>query len=130
MASPPPNGPKCLAWFGLFLCLVIPSMAQVKKYAGVTGLLAHPLVAIAGLWGIARWRPQLTEREALILAAVTFALLGLVFAVLFPLANSGVYGPGSDTDEAYDIAVRELFHGRYHYHQRTYLGNLIHSMPG
>jgi hypothetical protein len=53
-----------------------------------------------------------------------------IFAVGFPVANSGLYGPGSDTDEAYDFAVREMLDGNYPYYAATYLGNAVHHLPG
>lgn len=52
------------------------------------------------------------------------------FAVVYPIANSGIVGGGSDGDEALNIATRELLHGRYPYYPMTYLGNPISPLPG
>jgi len=61
---------------------------------------------------------------------VTVVLLAAAFAVVYPLANSGVIGPGSDRDEALNIATTELLEGRYPYYPKTYFGLPISPMPG
>jgi hypothetical protein len=62
--------------------------------------------------------------------AATFLLLLVIFFVVYPIANSGILGVGSDRDEALNIATTELLKGHYPYYSRTYVGNLISPLPG
>ena len=65
------------------------------------------------------------------LGVVALALFLVVsFAVLYPLAKSGIYGPGSDRDDALTRACAALRSGRYPYSTLTYLNNPISPMPG
>jgi hypothetical protein len=59
-------------------------------------------------------------------------LLGLLvaFVIVYPVANSGLMGGGSDRDEALNIAVAELVHWRYPYYNKTYLEGPISPLPG
>jgi len=50
--------------------------------------------------------------------------------VLFPIAKSGLVGPGSDRDDALNVTLRALLHGNYPYYTLTYLGNPPTPMPG
>jgi hypothetical protein len=68
------------------------------------------------------------------------AAIGLLFLVTFPIVNSGVFGGGSDRDEALNIAVTALLEGRYPYAEVTIMtglpqqvgldGNPISPLPG
>jgi hypothetical protein len=64
------------------------------------------------------------------MAVVAWAGLLAVFMVVYPIANAGVVGGGTDRDEALNIAVRELLAGRYPYYPRTYLNAPISPLPG
>lgn len=115
--------------------MTVPSLEVMRRYTGVAGMFAYAVAVPAALAALRRWvlpvlRALLGDRAAAWLAVLT--LLGLVagFAVLFPLANSGRFGPGSDTYEAYDAAVGALVAGHDPYYPLTYLGNRIHHMPG
>src|SRR5206468_5533158 len=77
-----------------------------------------------------RLRWQLNEREALWFSIATFAGLGVIFAIGYPIANTHIPGMGSDDDDAMNIAVLELLNGHFFYYVRTYLDNLIHHLPG
>jgi hypothetical protein len=78
------------------------------------------------------WNPRLSSvvqrfGPLLVLGA---ALTTACFVVaVYPIANSGFYGGGSDADDALDIAVRALLAGHYPYYERTYLGGEIAPMP-
>ena len=39
-------------------------------------------------------------------------------------------GKGSDADDALNLAVNELLHGRYPFYARTYLDNPVANLPG
>ncbi|HTQ99033.1 MAG TPA: hypothetical protein VMH83_03545 [Candidatus Acidoferrum sp.] len=118
----------------LLAALAIPSLDIVHKYTGLVGLLLfipYVLILIVLSERASVWL-QPPQRRAWCNWLGAAALLGIVvlFAVLFPIANVHVPDHGSDTDEAYDLAVRALLDGRYPYYDLTYLGNRIHHLPG
>src|SRR6202140_3451107 len=126
---------KVRTFAGLALCLVVPSCGVIQKYLGNIGLLIYLVAAPAILWLVYRYRLQifflrLLERQAQLIAAVTFVALIAVFALVFPRANVHVAGRGSDADDALNLAVGELLHGRYPYYLQTYLQNSIANLPG
>jgi hypothetical protein len=122
---------------GFSLSLLIPSTAVVERYLGVTGVAGYVVVASLGLllfvkvrYSLARFASTVTGRQVIWLAVVSLLLLLIVFPLVYPVADSGVVGGGSDNDDALDMATRELLHGRYPYYPRTYLGNLPAQLPG
>ena len=126
---------KVRTFAGLAFCLVIPSCGVIQKYFGNIGLLIYLVAATAILWLVFRYLlelvlSRLSERQAQFLAAVTFVALIAVFALVFPRANVHVAGRGSDADDALNLAVGELLHGRYPYYVQTYLQNSIANFPG
>ena len=126
---------KVRTFAGLAFCLVIPSCGVIQKYFGNIGLLIYLVAATAILWLVFRYLlelvlSRLSERQAQFLAAVTFVALIAVFALVFPRANVHVAGRGSDADDALNLAVGELLHGRYPYYVQTYLQNAIANFPG
>jgi hypothetical protein len=114
----------------LWLCLVLPSVFYVQKYFGWIGVGGYLIITACTAWTLPRFRWQLTEGEALWLSIMTFTGLAVLFAIGYPIANTHISGLGSDDDDALNIAVVELINGRYPYYVRTYLGNLIHHLPG
>lgn len=120
---------------GLSLFVLLPSSQEVEKYTGVTGLVLFlTLGSIVFLLGYRAAVPvflaTITERQSLYLAIATLVILVVVFAIVYPIADSGAVGGGSDRDDALNIAARELLSGRYPYDPLTYLGNLITPLPG
>lgn len=75
-------------------------------------------------------RFELSEGTSRLLVVITLAILILTFAYLYPRANVQSGNMGSDDDDALNIAVSELWHAHYPYYARTYLGNVIHHLPG
>ncbi|WP_029010973.1 hypothetical protein [Azospirillum halopraeferens] len=66
-------------------------------------------------------------------AGLTIAWLAaaiLAFPILYAVAQSGMLGPGSDRDEALDLAIAALLRGDYPYAVRTYFGNPVTPLPG
>lgn len=106
------------AFWALAVCVIVPSLDVVLRHTGIAGVFAYTVAVPVALAALRRWvlpalRSRLSERAAAWLAAVTLlVLIGGFVAILFPLANSGRFGPGSDTNEAYDTAVRALLAGR------------------
>lgn len=126
-----------VAIVGFALSLLLPSTAVVQKYLGITGVAGYLLVASLLLllfvkvrYLLARFASKITERQILWLAALTFLVILIAFALVYPIADSGIVGGGSDNDDALDIATTELLHGRYPYYLKTYVGNLPAQLPG
>jgi hypothetical protein len=131
-ADAPLSSSRTLA--GLILSVVIPSTGVAWKYLGYPGvvvyLVAASLLMLAGrrvlFPRLMRW---LAGRD-LWPAAATLVLLCIFVAVLYPVANSGVIGGGSDRDDMVNVAAGELLRGNYPYYGTTYLGNPISLLPG
>ena len=124
-----------LPLFGLALFVLLPSSQEVEKYTGFTGMAIFlALGTVVFLFGYRAIVPVflsvVNERQSLYLAAATILMLSVVFAVVYPIADSGAVGGGSDRDDALNLASRELLAGRYPYGPLTYLGNLITPLPG
>ena len=119
-----------LKGLALCLCLVLPSLYSVQKFFGWFGAGLYVVATAGAVWALPRlyWRPN--ERQTVWLLAITFLGLVLLLAVIYPIANTHIPGKGSDADDALNIAVHELWAGRYPYYARTYLENLNHDMPG
>ena len=119
---------------GLLLALAFPSAAIVEKYFGLAGVLVYWVGVAAILYGgyhtYPRWSHLITERRAMWLAAATLLAVGILFAVIYPIANAPAPQRGSDNDDAIVLGVQALMQGRNPYQERTYLGNPVNSMLG
>jgi hypothetical protein len=126
-------GAAAARWPLAFLLWLTPSVGQLVKFAGPRGAL---LLAGAGAIGIAvvlAWAmaPPAQRRGAglrwnLLLAVALCA----AFAVVYPVAVSGLFGGGSDRADALDVTSAALLGGRLPYEPLTYLGNPPTPMPG
>jgi hypothetical protein len=119
----------------LAFSLFVPSIGAVQKYTGLAGLVGYGaavLVAlIVGDHFVFPWLLNTcTERLAIGLAIAAGVVLFAAFGTIYPIANAGVVGGGTDRDEALNIAVWELLSGRYPYYPRTYLNAPISPLPG
>jgi hypothetical protein len=72
----------------------------------------------------------ISERQSLYLATITVIALIVIFAFVYPKANTHVSGHGSDADDALNLAANELLRGRYPFYVETYLHNPIGIFPG
>jgi hypothetical protein len=122
---------------GAVLWLLIPSLAVVQKFLGIAGVVTYAtvpsLIFFAGYKrGFRAFTSRVSEKAVPWLVAATFLGLALIFLVVYPVADAGIpgVGPGSDRDEALNIATTQLLHGHYPYYDRTYLGAPITPMPG
>ncbi|MEJ7848559.1 MAG: hypothetical protein WKF92_10775 [Pyrinomonadaceae bacterium] len=125
----------CIAFLGFAVLLLIPSFDTALKYFGIPGVIAYfaagLLALLAGLKLILPlYRAKITDKYADILAIITFVLLAVIVSFVYPIANSGRFGRGSDADDALLIAGAKLLDGEFPYYLSTYLGNMISPMPG
>jgi hypothetical protein len=109
---------------GFALSLLIPSTAVLQKYLGLAGAAVCVAIASVVLWigrryVLARFASTVSNKQVLWLTAATFLLLLSVFCVVYPLAKSGIFGKGSDRNEALNLATTEFLKGRYPYYPKT-----------
>ncbi|MEQ1605760.1 MAG: hypothetical protein ABL999_12915 [Pyrinomonadaceae bacterium] len=126
---------RSLTVFGLAVFLLAPSFDTALKYFGVGGVIGYfavgTLIIFAADRFVLPWfKANVSERTANILAIVTFAVLIAFTLIVYPMANAGRFGGGSDADDALVVAVGEVLRGHYPYTPSTYLGNPISPMPG
>ncbi|CAA0104798.1 Uncharacterised protein [BD1-7 clade bacterium] len=108
----------------LYIVIAIGIWHRLFSYLSVGGHLSAPVSSRS--WWI------------IFVAAMLFIVC--LFSVIYPLATAGVFGGGSDRDEALNIAVEALFSGNLPYREVTYVpgkphelgldGNPISPMPG
>jgi len=123
------------ALVGLAFFLAVPSTGLVEKYLGLS-LVSVYLLGVLGLL-LVGYRPALIwllthvsqVQGAWIIVAIVAGLI-VAFAIVYPMADAGSFGGGTDREDALNIAARELFHGRYPYRPETYLGNPLNPLPG
>lgn len=120
---------------GFILSLLIPSTAVVQKYLGINGVAAYLIIAslimyLGYKYALSKIVHFMTDKRLLWLVVVAFLVLLVLFIIIYPIANSGLLGSGSDRDEALNIATSELLKGHYPYYLKTYFGNPITPMPG
>lgn len=120
---------------GFAVFLLVPSCDTILKYFGAFGVAAYLafgfLILLAAYKFVAPvFLAKVNEKQANILAVLTFAALIALALVVYPLANSGRIGSGSDADDALVVGVGEIFAGRYPYYATTYLNNFISPLPG
>ncbi|MEW6491136.1 MAG: hypothetical protein AB1589_01100 [Cyanobacteriota bacterium] len=119
---------------GLAVSISFASIGQFYRYLGLSGVVFYliivVLIAINYLF-ISKFIVNfIVNKYFLWLVLMTFAILAIAFIVIYPIANSGVVGGGSDREEALNLAATELLSGRYPYYVKTYLGGPISPLPG
>ena len=110
--------------------LGLPSLYSVEKFTGAVGLVLYVVALPVGIAVVRSWlwTPGPGRDIALLTALVAVLVVGLL--VLYPLADSGRIGGGSDNDEALNLATRALVRGDDPYARETYLGNPVAVLPG
>lgn len=126
---------RYLTIFGLAVFLLAPSFDTPLKYFGVGGVIGYFLAGILLIFVAERYilplfQKCISARSANILAIATLVALVFLTLVVYPIANSGRFGGGTDADDALIVAAGELLSGNYPYTLSTYLGNQISPMPG
>lgn len=114
----------------LWLALTLPSLFVVHRYGGWAVSVAYLVVAWVAVEALSRLNWPTAARPTAMLAAATLLVVIVLFAAIYPRVNSQVPGTGSDDDEAYAIGAHALLAGRSPYDDRTYLGNVLHQLPG
>jgi hypothetical protein len=121
----------------LAVFLLLPSVGLFEKYLGQAGVLIYGAVGIPLLIfslqpgsPLPRMFLRLKPRVAWGLVVLTFAVLIAAVVVVYPIANSGIVGGGSDSDDSIDQGVRALWAGRYPYDELTYLGQPVVALTG
>ncbi len=119
---------------GLALCLLIPSAGVVQKYLGTPLVAVYLILGLVGVLLAEKWiYPRLislNSKLALALLVFTFCIVIVSFAVVYPLAQSGAVGGGSDADDGLNDAAARILQGQYPYYLRTYLDNALSPLPG
>ena len=64
------------------------------------------------------------------LVLLASVLVAVAFLVVYPIANTHAAGAGSDDDDALNLGAMALLAGRFPYAHTTYLGNVLHHLPG
>lgn len=121
---------------GFVACTLGPSGFLFQKYAGSVGAWFYLATAVI-LVCLLRTRTlrgsvvrQLSHRQHVTFAWLTFFSLLALFWCIYPHANSTTLGQGSDRDDALNIATARLLSGQYPYAAVTYLQNAITPLPG
>jgi hypothetical protein len=114
----------------LWLALVFPSSFVVDKFLGWECTVVYAI--IVG-FVVAR-KPQLigrlSDRNLLWAALLTWSVIVVAFFVVYPIVNTQAPGTGSDDDDALNLGGMALLSWRSPYTQVTYLGNVLHHLPG
>lgn len=123
------------AFFALAFALLFPGSEAIQKYFGTVGGIGIYYVAGIAILFVyqkhaRRFLESITKKEALILAFAIVACLAILFFLIYPIADSGIFGGGGDSDDALNLAGRALLHYRYPYAITTYLGALATYLPG
>ena len=114
----------------VWLALVAPSLFIVHKYIGAGGAAAYAALAAVALAAAPRLPVPRSPRVRLTVAIGTIAVVMIAFALFYPIVNARTPGLGSDDDDAYNAGARALIDGRSPYTETTYLGNVLHQLPG
>jgi hypothetical protein len=113
-----------------FVLWLVPSTALILKYTGLAGLVLLPLAGLSAIIVLTailcRRTVDLSARW--LVGAGAFAVL--LFALLHPLAHSGVLGPGSDREDGLNIALHALVRLHDPYSTTSFLGHQLNPMPG
>ena len=114
-------------WIWFAIVVTIPSIGQVYKYLGIGGLITFASITGACIFFIdKKWiqiRILLSKKNAsIILTTLMVTFLLVIFTVIYPDANAGIYGGGSDADDALKIGAKAVLNLENPYHYQTYLG--------
>ena len=100
-------------WAWMAVAIAIPSLGQVYKYLGIPGFIAFASITGACMFLIdKKWvkvNILLSKKNAsLILTAIIVAFLLVIFTMIYPDANAGMYRGGSDDGDALKIGAKAV----------------------
>lgn len=114
----------------LWFALVFPSSFVVDKYLGWEPTVAYALLVALIVAFEPHLAARLSDRSLSWLALLTWLFIVAAFLVIYSIANTHAPGMGSDDDDALNLGAMALLSGRFPYAQSTYLGNVLHHLPG
>ncbi len=125
---------QTLAFSGLFVCLILPSIGHVQKYTNNFWVIVYIGVSFLSLLISYRYIVpkffSIKGQPIFWLVVITFSGILLAFCIFYPLADAGIIGGGGDRDDEQNIAIAEFLSGRYPYYLKGYQGLPITSLPG
>jgi hypothetical protein len=121
------GGSVVVAAFALWL---VPSIYVILKYGGLAGLIFLSFASVSAITGLAAILSRRTTDLSPRWLVGACALAVLLFAVLYPLAHSGLLGPGSDRDNGLNVALHALVGLNDPYYAISFLGNSVTPLPG
>jgi len=114
----------------LWLVLVFPSSFVVRKYLGWKGTMVYAIVVAVIVALRPRVSSRLSARSLAWLALLMSVFIIVAFFVIYPIVNTHAAGAGSDDDDALNLGAMALLTGGFPYSRTTYLGNVLHHLPG
>lgn len=117
------------------ILLFFPTVQVVSKFFGTLFLAFYLFFLFISLLSVFEIESRsdladVVKRRERLLAAAWLGLMAAALAILYPVAQSGLLGRGSDRDEALMLGVQALLDGRYPYYERTQFGGRLTPMPG
>jgi hypothetical protein len=113
-----------------FVLWLVPSTGLILKYTGRAGFVFLSLAGLAAITlfaSVLRRRTRDLSPRWLVAAA---GLAVLLFGIFYPLAHSGLLGPGSDRDDGLNVGLHALLSLQDPYRMTSFLGNRLTPMPG
>lgn len=123
------------AFLALVFCVLPAGSDQVEKYLGIAGVGTYwtaglAILIVARWYLIPRFASRVTKAWGWILALGTLGCLFCLFWLIYPLADSGMFGGGGDSDDALNLGAQALLNHQYPYEPSTYLGAPVTYLPG
>lgn len=123
---------KAIILFLLGMSLIFPS-CKIAKYLPLFLFILY-IIGVFGMlilyyfWESKILRYISNRWVPLVGFVILLGLLLAGFFLFYPKVNSGVYGGGSDREEALNIAVSQLLNGNYPYYEKTFVPGLPHEL--
>jgi len=123
------------AFLGLAFSLLPAGSEQVEKYLGIAGVGVYLVLGMTILLAsreylVPGFVNRVTERACWILALGTLGCLLFLFLLIYPVADAGVVGGGSDSDDALNLGASALLNQQYPYGIHTESGAPVTYLPG
>ena len=117
----------------LATALTLASSGLVQKYAGLPGVAIHFVLALLVistakhfLPAVATWMEKLNYWPAIAFLTIS----ALLFAIVYPMEDSGKFGKSSDRDDGLNIAASRLLDGESPYYPSHPKAGPLSPLPG